>query len=279
MRFVSSLVGVTAIGAQAVIKPDPSTSFGEWEGWGVSLSWFANVFGGRQDIADALYGLDNATVALNGTTPAVQLPGLGFNIARYNVGGTAYETVNGQNVVLSPNFPKWKQIQGFQPTPGQYNWDLDANQIAFTKAAMTAGADTLELFSNSPMWWMLLNFNPSGSNDGASDNLSPKYYQAHAQYMAAVAAGLEKNHGLKFATVEAFNEPVANWWKSTGNQEGCHFDYSTQATVLPLLRQALDSAGLTDTLIASSDESLTDQALPGWLSFNASVRGGACQLA
>lgn len=272
------LTAAAAAGAAATaatpIRPDPSTTFGAWEGWGVSLSWFANVFGGRDDLAAALYALDNATVALTGHSGSVTLPGLGFSIARYNAGGTAYAPVNGASVQLSKSFPAWKQIQGFWITPTTWNFSVDANQLAFTQAVQRANADVqLELFSNSPMWWMLQNHNPSGSNDGGSDNLDHAYLQQHAHYMAQVAAQFKALHGLVFRTVEAFNEPVANWWKASGTQEGCHFDYATQADVLLRLRGELDAAGLRDTLVAASDESLTDQALAGWLSFNASVRG------
>jgi hypothetical protein len=260
----------------ASIRPDPSVSYGAWEGWGVSLCWQANVFGPRQDLVDSLYTLGNVSVALNATPSAAVLPGLGLTIARFNAGGTAYAAVGGQTVQLSPNFPVWKQLPGYQPSPGVYDWAVDANQRGFALAAQravasTGGTPVFELFSNSPMWWMLANHNPSGSDDGTSDNLLPAHWADHAAYMAAVAAhyaGL----GLPFDTVEPFNEPVAGWWKATGSQEGCHFDYSSQAEVLLLTRRALDAAGLTRTRIAASDESYTDMALAGWLSFNASVR-------
>ena len=35
------------------------------------------------------------------------------------------------------------------------------------KAAHARGADKIELFSNSPVWWMCTNHNPSGSAVGA----------------------------------------------------------------------------------------------------------------
>ena len=36
--------------------------------------------------------------------------------------------------------------------------------------------------------------------------------------MAQTAAYFAANHGVAFSTVEAFNEPIANWWKSSGTQ-------------------------------------------------------------
>jgi len=277
MLAQAALIAIAAptlatLSTATTVRLDPSVQYGMWEGWGVSLCWFANVFGGRDDLAAALYSTANTSVELTGHAGSETLPGLGFTIARYNAGGTAYAPVDGAKVQLSPAFPAWKQIQGFWQTPTTWNWTVDANQLAFALAAREAGATTFELFSNSPMWWMLVNHNPSGSDDGGSDNLAPAFRQQHAHYMATVAAYFKASHNLSFDSVEAFNEPVANWWKASGTQEGCHFDYSTQADVALRLRGELDAAGLSGTLLAASDESLTDQALGGWLSFNSSVR-------
>lgn len=267
MRVLRTCVlgGAAALAGAAAVKPDPTTTYGAWEGWGVSLAWFANVFGGRKDLAQAMYGLGNVSVALGGGGSQV-VPGLGFTIGRYNVGGS------GPGMTQSPNMPNWKAIAGYWQSDSVWDWTVDANQRAFALQAQAAGATTFELFSNSPMWWMLNNNNPSGSNDGSSDNLASNRYQQHAHYMATVAAYFAANFNITFATVEAFNEPIATWWKASGTQEGCHFDVSTQANVLLRLRGELDAAGLKTTLIASSDESLTDQALATWQGLNASAR-------
>ena len=50
--------------------------------------------------------------------------------------------------------------------------------------ARDRGATRFELFSNSPVWWMLRNFNPSGS--GNSDNLRSDAALVHAMYLAKV---------------------------------------------------------------------------------------------
>lgn len=46
------------------VSPDPSETFGTWEGWGTSLAWWANVFGDRDDLADAIFTLDFSDVTL-----------------------------------------------------------------------------------------------------------------------------------------------------------------------------------------------------------------------
>lgn len=89
--------------------------------------------------------------------------------ARYNVGGCSYNTVQGKSIQLSPNIPKWKQIAGFWIDPASndtkskasWTWDVDTNQIAALEKCIARGVNNIEFFSNSPMWWMLNNFNPS----------------------------------------------------------------------------------------------------------------------
>ena len=152
MRFIGAVSAALAGAAAAApaVKPSPKETYGSWNGWGVSLCWFANVFGGRQDIADALYTLNNVSVELTGSGGGSEvLPGLGFTIARYNVGGS------GPGMTQSPNMPQWKAIQGFWQQNGSWTWNVDQNQLGFALAAQKAGATTFELFSNSPMWWQL----------------------------------------------------------------------------------------------------------------------------
>lgn len=66
--------------------------------------------------------------------------------------------------------------------------------------------------------------------------------------------------GVNFESVDPFNEPTANWWKSTGTQEGCHVNVPTQATIVNFLQTHLSSRGLS-TVISASDESYYDQAV------------------
>jgi galactan endo-1,6-beta-galactosidase len=249
-----------------------ATNWGLWQGWGCSLCWWANVFGTRTDLANIVF-TTNYTI-LNG----VNLPGLGMNIARYNAGACGTNSVSGQSMVASPNIPGWKQIQGYWLNPSSsdpgttnWNWNADANQRAMMLMAQARGA-TIQLFSNSPMWWMLDNFNPSGPTTASTDNLQPAYDDAHAVYLAAIAAYARTNWGVTFNSVEAFNEPHGSWWTATGTQEGCYFDTPTQATVIQYLRTELNNRGLTNMPIAASDETSFDQSLSTWQGFSSTVQ-------
>jgi galactan endo-1,6-beta-galactosidase len=252
---------------------NPQVTYGAWEGWGTSLCWWANVFGSRDDLADLVFTTNYVT--LNGQS----LPGLGMNIARYNAGGCNTNLAGGSPIQLSANMPAFKQIFGYwlngsstNPASASWDWTGDTNQRAMLQKAKARGANLLELFSNSPMWWMCNNHNPSGSANGTNDNLTSSNYQAHAIYLATIAKYAVTNWGVNFDSVEPFNEPSGDWWTATGTQEGCHFATNTQQTVIGYLRTELDSQGLTYTRVAASDESYYDQATSTWNSFSATTK-------
>ncbi|MFK4116475.1 glycoside hydrolase [Streptomyces longwoodensis] len=258
--------------ADATVPVNPALSYGNWEGWGTSLAWWANVFGARDDFADLFF--TTRSVTYDGTS----LPGLGLNIARYNLGACSWNSVGGTTMAVSPDIPAFKQIEGYwqdwnneDPASSAWDWTADATQRAMLVKATARGA-TSELFANSPMWWMCLNHNPSGAADGGT-NLQPWNHRQHASHLAAVALYAKSHWGVDFATVEPFNEPSSSWWTATGTQEGCHLDSTVQAAVLPYLRSELDKRGLTSTRIAASDETSYDLARTTWNSFSATTKG------
>ncbi|MGW4510544.1 beta-1,6-galactanase [Streptomyces sp. NPDC004393] len=257
--------------ADATIAVNPATTYGSWEGWGTSLAWWANVFGDRDDFADIFF--TTKSVAYGGTT----LPGLGLNIARYNLGACSWNSVNGESMVASAAIPAFKQIEGYwqdwtneDPTASTWKWTADAKQRAMLVKATQRGAVS-ELFANSPMWWMCYNHNPSGAV-GGGNNLQSWNYRQHASHLASVALYARDNWGVNFTTVEAFNEPSSAWWTATGTQEGCHVDASVQSAVLPCLRGELTKRGLTGTRISASDETSYDLARTTWNSFSATTK-------
>ncbi|AKN72081.1 beta-1,6-galactanase [Streptomyces sp. PBH53] len=258
--------------ADATIAVTPSTTYGTWEGWGTSLAWWANVFGARDDFADLFFTTGNTTY--DGTS----LPGLGLNIARYNLGACSWNSVRGESMAVSPDIPSFKQIEGYwqdwtneDPASAAWKWTADATQRAMLVKATRRGAIS-ELFANSPMWWMCANHNPSGAADGGT-NLQSWNHRQHAAHLAAVALYAQQHWGVSFATVEAFNEPSSSWWTATGTQEGCHMDAGVQAAVLPYLRAELDKRGLTRTRVSASDETSYDLARTTWNSFSATTKG------
>ncbi|KAL3673561.1 hypothetical protein V7S43_001266 [Phytophthora oleae] len=252
------------------VKTDAATTIVEtWEGWGTSLCWWANAFGDREDIADLLF-TQKAAVTLKGKSSG--LPALGFNIARYNVGGSSKNVIDdsGTEIAMkqSEKMPAFKAIESFwldwssnDTTSKSWNWEADAKQRKMLELAIQRDVDLTEAFSNSPPWWMNNNHATAGGESGAKDNLQTWNHGQFALYMATVVKQAKESWGINFTYVEPFNEPMASWWQFPGGQEGCHFDVATQKDVLVKLRAKLDSFDLQDVAIASSDENSNTQTL------------------
>lgn len=256
-----ALINSLPTAADTTTTINPTSNWGTWEGWGTSLAWWAKKFGDRDDIADILFTLNSKS--FGGAT----LPGLGLTIVRYNAGACSWNTVDGSSMVVSAKMYASRQIEGFwkdwhstDPSTSSWDWGVDANQRNAMGKARARGANKFELFSNSPMWWMCKNHNPSGASDG-SENIQSWNLNSHAIYMANVAKYAKDNWGITFESVDPFNEPVATWWKADGTQEGCHIDVGTQATIINYLRTELNNRGLSSMIIAASDESYYDQAV------------------
>ena len=259
--------------APATITVDPAETRGVWEGWGTSLAWFGKVFGDRDDLADVLF--TTKRVELTGEP----LPGLGMNIVRYNAGACGWNEIDGRRMVVSKTILPFRQIEGFwldgknpNPDSDSWDWSVDANQRALLLKAKERGVDHFELFSNSPMWWMTKNDNPSGNADNHTDNLPPENYGAFATYLATIAARAKSHWGVTFTSIDPFNEPISANWFADCKQEGAQFNVPGQIAFLPVLRAELDRQGLKDLPIVASDETSYDQALKAWRGYPPEAR-------
>lgn len=249
------------------IKVDPNENLGTWEGWGSSLAWWARAIGGTAN-ADYYADLIYTTKTTDG------YPGLGLNIVRYNVGGGGIEQPKENK---GPKLQWQMDIHGYWTDPNKtdpksWDWSVDENQRSMMEKARARGANRFEMFSDSPMWWMNSNRSTSGSDTGG-DCLAPENYDRFTFYLASVARYAADHWGVKFDSVEPFNEPSADWWKYPGRQEGCHFDIATQQKITESLRRALDRARLNRVVVAAADENNMDAALNTWNSYSAANRG------
>ena len=155
----------------------PNSTYGTWEGWGTSLCWWAKAFGQNDDAAEAMFSLNPEAWRLGNDT----LPGLGLNIVRYNAGATSTVALaNGDKMQVSPNVSPTRLVDTFWLDYGSnstdWDWTRDPNQRAMLQKAQARGANIFQLFSNSPVWWMCYNHNPSGSAVGVTDNLQSWNY-------------------------------------------------------------------------------------------------------
>jgi galactan endo-1,6-beta-galactosidase len=253
--------------------PTAKENYGTWQGWGTSLAWWATAWGERTDLSDAFFTL-KTSVTINNT---FTVPGLGLTIARYNAGATSEKVAAGQYMERSPNVKDSRLVEAFWLTyegnaTTQWDWSRDLHQRTALTNAVDRGVDIVQLFSNSPVWWMCDNHNPSGSEGGSTDNLQTWNQRNHTKYLASIIAYFQEHNNVTFDSVDAFNEPNSNWWKASGTQEGCHFSPQDQAILIQYMREELDALHLNHVKIAASDENSYTLAIATWNSFDATTK-------
>ncbi|WP_267435482.1 glycoside hydrolase [Sphingomonas sp. GM_Shp_1] len=249
----------------------PSTVF---EGWGTALAWFAHVTGGwpeaeRTRLADLFYGPD----------------GLGWTIARYNIGGgNAADTPPYMKVGRAvPGF--WRQPAGATgkdwwraENPAMWDWAQDANQRWWLDAITARVKQPIfEAFSNSPPWFMTVSGRVSGAEKGTDDNLRPGQEQAFATYLVRVTDELQRRHRLRFRTLSPVNEPNTDYWFAANTQEGAHWSPARQAQMIDATAAALKAKGLS-TVIAAPDETASNLFVEDWAAYPAATRAAIGQL-
>ena len=249
----------------------PSTVF---EGWGTALAWFAHVTGGwpeaeRTRLADLFYGPQ----------------GLGWTIARYNIGGgNAADTPPYMQVGRAvPGF--WRQPAGVTgkdwwraDDPAMWDWGQDANQRWWLDAITARVKQPIfEAFSNSPPWFMTVSGRVSGAEKGTDDNLRPGQEAAFATYLVRVTNELQRRHHLTFRTLSPVNEPNTNYWFAANTQEGAHWSPARQAQMIDATATALKAKRLS-TVIAAPDETASHLFVQDWAAYPPATRAAIGQL-
>lgn len=221
-----------------------------FEGWGVSLCWWANMCGSWNDskineIVDWLVSPD----------------GLNYNIFRYNIGGgddplnrncDPHHMASGKGIRA--------EMEGFKDgTNSGYNWTRDATQRKIMLKIKEKRPDAIfEAFSNSAPYYMTYSGCSAGNRNASDDNLKPEFYEEFAHYLVDVCKHYKDEYGIEFKTLDPFNEPVTNYWGANGGQEGCHFSTEAQIAFLKILAPVLKESGLS-TIISSADETSVAQ--------------------
>ena len=241
----------------------PSLVRQAFDGWGVSLCWWAGQCGKWSDKK-----IDEIVTWLTSPT------GLNYKFFRYNIGGgddpenkhcTPHHMGNGKGLRA--------EMEGFKDFSGDdYHWDRDEAQRKIMLKIREKRPDAVfEAFSNSCPYYMTYSGCVSGNADGGKDNLRPEYYEEFAHYLVDVCKHYKDEYGIEFKTLEPFNESVTNFWYANGPQEGCHFDYASQVKFVKVLKPILDASGLA-TVISASDETNVGLAVNGYKAFK---QGGA----
>ncbi|MDO4945785.1 MAG: glycoside hydrolase [Ruminococcus sp.] len=234
-----------------------TTNEGIFQGWGTSLCWWANRLGYSdklaQDAADLFFG-DN---------------GLRFNIMRYNIGGGDAPEHNHITRTDSavPGWLYWNE----ENQEYVYDYDADHNQLNVLKrAAEAAGEDAyVEVFSNSPPYFMTNSGCSSGANNANDDNIKDDCYDDFAEYLAHVSSYINNKMGITVNSVSPMNEPNTNyWWAWNWKQEGCHVSPGeNQSRLIVETAKAFENAGLSDVEIVGSDETSPQKQITAYESY------------
>ena len=229
-----------------------------FDGWGVSLCWWAGQCGKWPDAK-----IDEIITWLVSPT------GLNYSHFRYNIGGGD----DPENRHCDPHhMGRGKglraEMEGFKDFSGDdYHWDRDAAQRKIMLKIKEKRPDAVfEAFSNSCPYYMTYSGCVSGNTDGGKDNLKHEYYEEFAHYLVDVCRHYKDEYGIEFKTLEPFNESVTSFWYANGPQEGCHFDYESQIQFVRVLEPILRASGL-NTVISAADETNVGLAVDGFKRF------------
>ena len=236
----------------AVYPVCPSVVRQHFDGWGVSLCWWANMCGHWND--ESIDKMINWLVSPTG---------LNYRIFRYNIGGgDDPQNIHCDAHHMGHGKGRRAEMEGFKDSSDDvYHWERDEAQRKIMLKIREKRPDAIfEAFSNSCPYYMTYSGCVSGNTSGGKDNLRPEYYEEFAHYLVDVCKHYKDEYGIEFRTLEPFNEPVTNFWYANGVQEGCHFDASSQSKFIKILSPILKESGL-NTIISASDETNVGQSI------------------
>lgn len=207
--------------------------------FGTSLCWWANIDypeDTKKKIVDLLFGED----------------GLQLTVARYNLGGGSNPLVS---VKDSPSMRPGGLIPCLKNTPTDIvNIDNDKFQKEMLDLAVKSGVNKVELFSNSPPWWMTVSGFTNGATKAFKCNLKKDSVDNYAKFLVESYNAFKDKYNV--VALEPFNEPSNPFWTTSVDQEGCFFPYYMRNRVLKAIHKISPKIPLTD-----SDEFSTGFAL------------------
>lgn len=216
--------------AQDKITMDPNTTYQTVDGWGASLSWWANIMGGHPD--------DKVDILVDWI---VSPSHLNMNLFRFNIGAGDH-----------PDHHHMRADGGAMPSyklsaDADYDWSQDDNQRdilqrLLARRSQLMGTNDIKLvaFSTSPPWWMTKSGCSAGATTQSTNNLKEDMYDDFADYLTDVVQYYHDSLAITFDYIEPMNEPDGGWWVAEGNQEGCYFSVDKQQKLLIEVYAALE---------------------------------------
>ncbi len=239
------------------------TNNGKFQGWGTSLCWWAHRVGYSPVLTEKSAELFFSDEGLN------------LNIMRYNIGG-GDDPTHTHITRTDSAVPGWLYYDKDSDTYS-YKYDADANQLNVLKACYEAsGKDAyVEVFSNSPPYFMTKSGCSSGGKNPKNDNLREDSYESFAEYLAHVSEYINNKLNIKVSSISPMNEPASGYWHYLSNkQEGCHFSSGkSQNKIILETAKAIKNKGLNDIEIVASDETSTSHQITSYNKYTDEVKG------
>ncbi|GAA4103049.1 glycoside hydrolase [Mucilaginibacter panaciglaebae] len=206
---------------QLTLSINPGKTYQTIDNFGASDAWACQFVGNWPDdkknkIADLLFSDENYA---DGSPK-----GIGLSMWRFNVGAGSAEQGKASGIR-----DEWRRAESFLDADDTYNWNKQAGQVWFLKAAKKRKVPQFLGFTNSPPVKYTIN-GKAYANRGKI-NIAPEHYADFASYLARVIQGVEKISKVKFNYISPVNEPQWDW--SDGGQEGCPY---TNAEIAGLVK-------------------------------------------
>ena len=193
--------------------------------FGASDAWSCQFVGNwpddkRNKIADLLFSRDNNA---DGSPK-----GIGLSLWRFNIGAGSTQQGNESGIK-----DEWRRAESFLNNDGSYNWQNQAGQVWFLKAAKQRGVKQFLGFNNSPP--VQFTVNGKAYANGGKVNIAPDKYDAYATFLVKVVKGVEQVSKVKFNYISPINEPQWDW--SDGGQEGAPYNNTEIAGVIKAIHK------------------------------------------
>ena len=185
------------------LKINLSADLQTMEGFGASDGWQCQFIGKnwpldkRNQMADLLFSRE---VDINGNPK-----GIGLSLWRFNLGAGSAEQGEGSFIN-----DEWRRSECFLNADGTYDWNKQAGQRWFMKAAKTRGVEKILAFTGSPP----VHFTKNGkgfSDEGSYLNLKSDKYDDLADFWVTCIENIKAKDGVAIDYISPINEPQYNW--------------------------------------------------------------------
>ncbi len=215
------------------VSIDPNVRLQKLDGWGTSLSWWANLVGNYPQAQIDMICDDLADPNE-----------LNFNIFRYNIHGGDNPSLHHGTTV---NHFRWDSgdITSYKSSASApYNWNANAAQRKILTELLLRNPNLiLDAQSNSPPYWMTLS-GCSGGGINNAPNLNSNYEDDFADFLTDIVKHYHDNFNITFNTITPTNEPVSGYWGIGGSQEGCGIFAGQQMNLIEEIYSQLSAKGM-----------------------------------